>query len=239
MNWPIYNKSLVRRGEILLGFDVIDNWDSELEEMNKNKIGEPFHYPNTFLLLLLGYVKAYIHLPYRQTEEGIAQGHAKWKVHSIPDYTTINRRKNRLDVKIKDAIYDSNKFKDEYIVIAIDSTGIKVTNRGQWMKGKWDVRTKGYLKIHVAVNVKTKEILSMMNVTDEHIHDSKALPGLVENIIKSEEMSTTTTTTGKLFGEGAYEGNEIFRYLGNNGIMPCIKVRKNARVRWMEKREYS
>ena len=145
-----------------------------------------------------------------------------------------------MDVKIKDAIDDSNKFKDKYIVIAIDSTGIKVTNRGQWMKGKWDIRTKGYLKIHVvAVNVKTKEILSMMNVTDEHIHDSKALPGLVENIIKSEEMSTTTTTTGKLFGEGAYEGNEIFRYLGNNGIMPCIKVRKNARVRWMEKREYS
>jgi hypothetical protein len=55
---------------------------------------------------------------------------------------------------------------------------------------------------------------------------------LVENIIKSEEMSTTTTTTGKLFGEGAYEGNEIFRYLGNSGIMPCIKVRKNAKVRW-------
>jgi hypothetical protein len=54
------------------------------------------------------------------------------------------------------------------------------------MKGKWDIRTKGYLKIHVvAVNVKTKEILSMMNVTDEHIHDSKSLPGLVENIIKS------------------------------------------------------
>ena len=35
MNWPSYNQSLVRRGEILLGFDVIDNWDSELEEKNK------------------------------------------------------------------------------------------------------------------------------------------------------------------------------------------------------------
>jgi hypothetical protein len=58
MNWPVYNKSLVRRGEILLGFDVIDNWDTELKEMNKDKIGEPFHYPNTFLLLL-GYAKAY------------------------------------------------------------------------------------------------------------------------------------------------------------------------------------
>ena len=57
MNWSTYNQSLVRRGEILLGFDVINNWDTELKEMNKDKIGEPFHYPNTFLLLL-GYAKA-------------------------------------------------------------------------------------------------------------------------------------------------------------------------------------
>jgi len=26
--------------------------------------------------------------------------------------------------------------------------------------------------------------------------------------------------------DGAYEGNEIFRYLEDNGILPCIKVRK-------------
>jgi hypothetical protein len=181
------------------------------------------------LLLLLGYAKAYFHLPYRQTE-GIAQGHAKWKVPSIPDYTTINRRINRLDIKIKDATNDSNKFKDEYIVIAIDSTGIKVTNRGQWMNEKWDVRTKGYLKIHVAVDIKTKKKILSMTVTDEHVHDSKMLPELADEIIKSEDMSTTTT--GKLLADGAYDSNESFRYLGDNGIMPCIKVRKNARVGW-------
>jgi len=39
MNCSSYNQSLVRRSEILLGFDVIDNWDSELEEMNKDKVG--------------------------------------------------------------------------------------------------------------------------------------------------------------------------------------------------------
>ncbi len=50
MNWSDYNQSLVRRGEILLGFDVIDNWHTELQKMNKGKVGEPFHYPNTFLL---------------------------------------------------------------------------------------------------------------------------------------------------------------------------------------------
>ncbi len=65
--------------------------------------------------------------------EGIAQGHAHGKVPSIPDYTTISRRINRLDIKIENDD-KSTDFKDEYIVIAIDSTGIKVTNRGQWMK---------------------------------------------------------------------------------------------------------
>src|SRR3954449_5152821 len=213
MKWPAYNQSLVRRGEILLGFDVINNWDTELKEMNKDKVGEPFSYPDTFVLLL-GYAKVYFHLPYRQTE-GIAQGHAYGKVPSIPDYTTINRRINRLDIKIKDIDNKNKQIKDEYIVIAIDSTGIKVTNRGQWMKEKWNVRTKGYLKIYVAVNVKTKKILSMKEVTDEHVHDSsKELPELVDNIIKSDSMTTTTTTIDKLFVDGgAYEGNEIFRYL--------------------------
>ncbi len=39
------------------------------------------------------------------------------------------------------------------------------------------------------------------------------------------------TAIGKLFDDGAYDGNNIFRYQGDNGIQSCIKVRKNARVR--------
>ena len=221
MKWSAYNQSLVRRGEILIGFDVINNWDTELKEMNKDKVGEPFHYPDTFLLLL-GYAKAYFHLPYRQTE-GIAQGHAKGKVPSIPHYTTINRRINKLDIKIKDNT--SKEFEDDYFIIAIDGTGIKVTNRGQWIRDKWGIR-KGYLKIHIAVDIKSKKILSM-KVTDEHVHDSKMLPELVQNIIKSN-----SATASKLFADGAYDSNEIFRCLADNGILPCIKLRKNAKVRW-------
>jgi hypothetical protein len=138
VKWLVYNQSLVRRGgEILIGFDVIDNWEAELKEMNQGKVGEPFHYPDTFLLLL-GYTKAYFHLPFRQTE-GMAQGHAKGKVPSIPAYTTISRRINRLDIKIKED-NKSKESEDGYITIAIDSTGIKVTNRGQWMREKWNVK---------------------------------------------------------------------------------------------------
>ena len=113
-----------------------------------------------------------------------------------------------MDIKIND---NKNKdFEDEYIIIAIDSTGIKVTNRGQWMRDKLKAGKKeGYLKIHVAVNVKSKKILSI-KVTDEHVHDSKPLPELVDSILKSDGM---TTAIGKLFGDGAYDDNEIFRCL--------------------------
>ena len=129
-----------------------------------------------------------------------------------------------MDIKIKD-VDDDMKFTDEYIVIAIDSTGIKVTNRGQWMRDKWHIKNKkGYLKIHIAVNVKTKKILSMQ-VTDEHVHDSNALPELVDDAIKSDNIMAI----GKLFADGAYDNNNIFRFLADNGIMPCIKVRRRMR----------
>ena len=98
------------------------------------------------------------------------------------------------------------------------------------MNEKWHLKNnnkKGYLKIHVAVNVKTKKILSIKVTDYEHVHDGKVLPELIENIIKSDKK----ITIGRLFADGAYDGNDIFGYLGDKGIEPCIKVRKNAKVR--------
>ena len=99
--------------------------------------------------------------------------------------TVYQKRKRAIILSnfgIGSKIKDDNKskdFEDEYIIIAIGITGIKVTNRGQWMRDKGHIKNKkGYLKIHIAINVKTKKILSM-TVTDEHVHDSKPLPELV------------------------------------------------------------
>ena len=120
---------LVKRGEVLLDFDVIDNWDNELEEMNENKKGRKFVYPDSFIKLL-GCMRAYFHLPYRQTE-GVEREHASNTLPSIPDYSNISRRINRLDIKISDDVIKSNLQYDDFFVIAIDSTGIKVSNRGE------------------------------------------------------------------------------------------------------------
>jgi Transposase DDE domain len=125
--------------------------------MNKEKEGRKFVYPDSFVKLL-GYMRAYFHLPYRQTE-GVVREHASNTLPSIPDYSNISRRINRLAIKISDDITKSSVHDDNF-VIAIDSTGIKVSNRGEWIRHKWNVK-RGYLKIHVAVDIKNKRILSL------------------------------------------------------------------------------
>jgi Transposase DDE domain len=97
------------------------------------------------------------------------------KVPLIPHYSIINRRVNQLEIKI-------NEHVENDIVIAIDSTGTKVSNRGEWIRHKWPIG-KGYLKIHVAVDIKKKKIVSL-EVTSEEVHDSKMLKHLFDHALE-------------------------------------------------------
>jgi transposase len=216
-NWKNYNESLVKRGEILLDFDVIDNWHLELEEMNRGKEGRKFVYPDSFIRLL-GYMRAYFHLPYRQTE-GVIREHASDTLPSIPHYSNIDRRINRLDIKINDN--EKSSLHDDNFVIAIDATGVKVTNRGEWIRHKWNVK-RGYLKIHVAFDIRKKRILSL-HVTSEEVHDGKVLSKLVDDITIKQNKKIDT-----VIADGAYDHNNNFKMLAFRGIKPVIKVRKNS-----------
>lgn len=79
---------------------------------------------------------AYFHLLCRQPGD-IVKGPVIDKIPSVSDLSTINRRINRLDTKIDDK--NAKELKDRYIIIAIDSKGIKATIRCQWMKKKWGI----------------------------------------------------------------------------------------------------
>ena len=136
----------------------------------------------------------YFHLPFRQTKkECIAQEDMSWKSTFHPRlHHNKHRRINKLNIKVED-IVTKESTRDEYIVITVDITGIKVTNRGQWMgEDKWHLKNKqGYLKIHIiAVNIKINKNILSIKVTDEdeHVHDdSKVLPKLVNDIIKLDK----------------------------------------------------
>ena len=167
--------------------------------MNEGKVGEPYHhYPESFVQLL-GYMRAYFHLAYRQTEGVVVKAHARRKVPSIiPDYSTNSRRVNKLDIKIDKRIGNDD------IVIALDSTGIKVANRGEWIRDKWHVR-RGYLKIHVvAVDIKKKKVVSL-EVTSEEVHDSKVMKKLVDRVSENNDVKRVLAGWNRICHQGMKE----------------------------------
>ena len=205
----------MKRGEILLDPRILDRWNIELEKMNTGKEGGQYVYPEIFIRLL-GYMHLLFHLPYRQTE-GFLKALRRFDSRiQVPDYSTIDRRVNRLDIQLDEKDYGDD------IVLAVDASGIKVANRGEWIRHKWKVR-RGYLKIHIAVDVKRKKILAL-KVTDEKTGDGGMLQPLVEEASKKGKVA-------KAIGDGAYDMKSNFRYLNAKGIEPAIKVRKNTSSR--------
>jgi hypothetical protein len=215
-DWKAYNEELVRRGELLFDPAFLSGWREELQSSNEGKEGARFRYPPC-LMSMLAAIHAYL-LPYRQLE-GFMRVFAEQvdaARGAVPDYSTIWWRVARVKVDIDPSV---DRTKD--VTMAVDSTGIKVSNRGEWIRQKWAVK-RGFVKVHVAVDVKTGKILSM-EVTKEDVHDRRMLVPLVER------ASSRARVVG-VIGDGAYDSREIFSYLDGKGMEPVIKVRKDASV---------
>jgi hypothetical protein len=148
--------------------------------------------------------------------------HIKKLKEVVPDFTTIWWRVERMKIHLDPNI---NPEKND-IAIAVDSTGIKVTNRGEWILDKWKNKKrmrKGFIKVHVAVDIKTRKIASM-SVTKEDVYDGKMLKELVDDVSKKHSIK-------KVLADGSYDSKDNFRYLGRLNIVPVIKVRKNSSVK--------
>ena len=96
-------------------------------------------------------------------------------------------------VKVKVHLNPKINLEKDPITIAVDSTGIKVTNRGEWIREKWNNNSnnkrRGFIKIHIAVNVRTKKVL-LMEVTKEDVYDDgKMLKKLVNNVVSENRIT--------------------------------------------------
>ncbi len=79
---------------------------------------------------------------------------------------------------------------------------------------------RGYLKIHLAVDVKSKQAVSMQ-VTEESVSDSSQTEPLLREAMSKNSIE-------RAYGDGAYDSRANFNFLAANHIDPAIKVRKNA-----------
>ena len=163
----------MRRGELYLSFEFLDSWSNDLAPKNEGKVGRRYEFPEPFIqhLIMLSII---LKASYRSLE-GMVRKLSTYIPSIQPiDYTTIWKSGTELDLKLSDTTIES----DEPVVIAINSSGINAKNRGNWMREIWKVQ-RGWIKVHIAVNVKTKEVVGI-EVTNEKVGDSRMFGPLID-----------------------------------------------------------
>ena len=165
MTGPATTRHSSNECEILLDLSLLHTWGEELEEMNRGKEGAQYRYPDGFINLQ-GLLRALFRLPYRQLE-GFTHALSRWEPRlRAPDYSTTCRRVNGLSIDLEPRLDPGRP-----VTIAVDASGVKVSDRGEWMRAKWR-RRRGFLKIHIAIDVRTRQIVAM-EVTDERTGDGR------------------------------------------------------------------
>lgn len=207
-DWKIYNEELIIRGEFYFDFDFLENWDTELEHMNKGKIGHPYEYPNSLFQYLS---PLYSFLDSRKLEGALRKLSRYIKKLKACDHSTIIARLNQLNFKIN---LDKNK---NYEIIA-DSTGNKLTNRGEYIRHKWRVH-RGWIKVSIIVDRKTKDLLDV-EVSLEETTDEELAKKHLDNLDDIE--------IDRFYGDGAFYREELYRLLEAKDIQPVIRMRKDG-----------
>ena len=141
-DWKTYNKELVKRGEIL-----IDPETTAVKPGGRQKRrGRPYVYPEQLIMLLL-FLNFALRLPYRQTE-GLAKKVFGELGIKIPNFRTLHYRLTRGEYCLNELPKIEELPQD--FVIFVDSSGLKVTNRGEWLRKKWGKRPrKGWIKFQL------------------------------------------------------------------------------------------
>ena len=164
-DWKNINQKHIKEGELFLSFYFLENWNNEITALNDNKVGGQYQFPRSLFLFLYS-LKHFFHLGYRQ-EQGFLQTLNQWvSLPAVPSYSQIQRRATQLNV-------DSNLLpsSNEKQIVAIDSSGIKLYNSGQWIREKH--KKKGpFLKLHIAVNIKTKQAVAI-EITEDSVGDNE------------------------------------------------------------------
>lgn len=215
VDWKSVDERLIRRGEMLLSLDFLEGYDEKLRFMNRGKVGRPFTLTDSHILFL-AVVRYLFGFPYRQLE-GFSRALNRL-VPRLPsaDYSGLRRRVLGIDL----STYENLEGSDD-IVIAVDSTGIRVHKAGGWVEREHG-KKKRYIKIFFAMDMETKKALVILVTTDD-IHDSRVFPELLR---KAESLGRVS----KVFGDGAFDSSRAYELLEEKEIEAVIKLCRNSRL---------
>src|SRR6478609_2892612 len=222
-SWHEYNESLIERGRILMDISLLRSAKKEIKNMNKGKVGAPFEYSSTYIQFL-AFLKIGFKISYR-TVQGIVRGLSDYiRIEEI-HFTQIRRRILKAKPSIGDLNLDNdddNKDKKPLTLI-VDASGLTITKKGDYIEQKWIRKKKEFIKLHIAVDAKSKKVVSF-RVTKGNIHDSKKFNPMIKEV--SEQYNID-----KVYADKAHDNRRSFNLLDNLNIEPAIQIRKNASIK--------
>lgn len=209
-NWPEYNQHLIKRGEFYLNPIFLSSWNSEIKQMNTRKIGQPYLYPKSMIeFLAILHVKNFDYRALEGMMKALSNNH-KFQFPII-SYTQICRRINKLEVT-----FETN---ETNLIVAVDGSGEKVSNRGEWMRQKWKVR-RGWIKV-VIMGTTDGKIIDI-RIGAEKLDERKAARGMIRDNHKK---------INQILMDGLHDCRDTFNVCEKYDIPTAIKIRKNANTK--------
>lgn len=211
--WPEYNEELVVRGRFLLDVTWVKSWHKEVDEMNEGKIGAPFKFPNSLIELQAVWNQL---VGVRQVEGLTRDLAAMAKVPDFNDYSTINRRIKKLDLK-----FDIPK--NGFCSVSTDGTGVKMHNAGEYRQIKYGNKQKRWIEVVISANPLTKDLL---NVDVSMDGDGIGEPNVAMQHLN--DLWNNGITVDKFWGDGKFDVIALFNLLEKHGTQSAIPPRDNA-----------
>ncbi len=133
VDWKKYNRELARREEILINPEIIG-----VSQKKKKKRRRPYLYPEQLITLLL-FLKFTLRLPYRQTEGVARKTFGNVGIRAL-NFRTFHYRLSKGEYSLKELPH-VEELPDDFVIV-LDLSGLKVTNRREWIRRKWGKRPR-------------------------------------------------------------------------------------------------
>jgi len=146
-------------------------------------------------------------------------------IDKVPCYASIGHflQKEEFTPILKKLIHLSSlPLKEVEVDFAVDATGFSTSRFARWFDYKWGKEKKHriWLKCHAMIGVKTN-IITSVNITDGHSHDSPQLASLVEETSKTFGVREVSC-------DRAYSSRKNLQLIEDVGAIPYIPFKSNV-----------
>ena len=210
--WSEYNKHLVQQGSI--SFLIDSKFFRAMHKSRPSKgPGRPLLFSDKLIEMLV-ILKIRFRLAYRALE-GFAKSFFRGPFFHVPTYSLICKRVAKLQLSML-------IFNKGHHTVLLDSSGMKIYGEGEWkVKIHGKGRPRKWVKVHIAVDEKTGEIVSECTTTS-HVADSSVVKELLDKVPGRIKC---------VIADGAYDRKSVRDVLIKRKAKGLIPPPKNARYR--------